>query len=483
MTTTSAYDPGGKPRRLQRSRDDRWLAGVCGGLGDYLGVDPVIVRLVAIALVFAGGVGVIAYVAAFLLVPEAGRERPIVRTGLAGGGDRPWVIAGAVLLGIGALAFLDAIDFGWSGDVVWSLLLLAGGAYLLLRYTSLGSSLGFDLGPRRPPPGAPAGPGAPEPRAAAAPTTPFGVPGAAAPTSSVGVPGAAAPTTSVGVPGAAVPTASTVATEEISAEQPEPTSSTPFGRPPPDAPAPDPPTPHRRARRPRATRMTLGAVLVIVGLGGVLVATGVLDLAAETFVAASVVVMGAALVVGAWWGGSPTLVGIGLATAAVLGVVMAVDVNLDGGMGERIYRPPSASTVPDRYRLGVGRLWVDLRATEFPQGTTRIDTSLGVGELTVVVPDDIRIEATGSARIGELRLLGREREGSDVERTVADAGPLVVGARRVLVDAEVGVGEVRVYRASDAPSPDGFDRDRGGGRNGGPLAAGRPTMGGFFHGS
>lgn len=229
--------------------------------------------------------------------------------------------------------------------------------------------------------------------------------------------------------------------------------------------------------------MALGAVLVIVGLGGVLLATGALDLAAETFVAASVIVMGAALVVGAWWGGSPTLVGIGLATAAVLGVVMAVDVNLDGGMGERIYRPASASTVPDRYRLGVGRLWIDLRATEFPQGTTRIDTSLAVGELTVVVPDDIRIEATGSARIGELRLLGREREGSDVERTVADAGPLAAGARRVLVDAEVGVGEVRVYRASDAPSPDGFDRDRGGGRNGGPLAAGRPTVGGFLHGS
>jgi len=157
MTTTSAYDPGGKPRRLQRSRDDRWLAGVCGGLGDYLGVDPVIVRLVAIALVFAGGVGVIAYVAAFLLVPEAGRERPIVRTGLAVGGDRPWVIAGAVLLGIGALAFLDALDFGWRGDIVWSLLLLGGGAYLLLRHTSLGKSLGLDLGPRRPPPDAAGG--------------------------------------------------------------------------------------------------------------------------------------------------------------------------------------------------------------------------------------------------------------------------------------------------------------------------------------
>ncbi len=481
MTTTSAYDPGGKPRRLERSRHDRWLTGVCGGLGDYLGVDPVIVRLVAIALVFVGGVGVVAYVAAFLLVPEAGRERPIVRTGLPGGGDRPWVIAGAVLLGIGALAFLDAIDFGWRGDIVWSLLLLGGGAYLLLRYTSLGRSLGLDLGPRRPPPNAAAGMGAPEPHTSTAPSTSAGKPGAAAQATSAGAPVAAPTMTPAGTPGPAAPTAFTAATEEIVAREHEPGSSTPFGGPPPAGPAPSPPPPC--ACRPRATRVALGAVLVIVGLGGVLLATGVLDLATQTFAAASVIVMGAALVVGAWWGGSPALVGIGLATAAVLGVVMAVDVNLDGGVGDRIYRPASASTVQDRYRLGVGRLWVDLRASEFPQGTTRIDTSLGVGELTVVVPDDVRIEASGSARIGELHLLGRERDGSDVEQTVAEAGPLVAGARRLLVDAEVGVGDIRVYRASDAPSPDGFDRDRGGGGIDVPLAASLPTVRGFFHGS
>ena len=472
MTTASAYDPGGRPRRLERSRRDRWLAGVCGGLGDYLGVDPVIVRLVAIALFFAGGVGVIAYVAAILLVPDDGNERPIVGTGLTGGGDRPWVIAGAVLLGIGAIAFLDAVDFGWGGDLLWSLLLLGGGAYLLLRYTGLGRSIGLDLGPRRAPGAAAEGQGPTGTSATAAPTNPVGASWAAAPTA----PAEAERTVEA-------LTAPIDVAEETGASPAEAAPAAPIDGPTPEPTEPIPPSPPRRTRRPRATRAALGAVLLIVGLGGVLLATGVLDLATETFVAASVVVIGAALIVGAWWGGSPTLIGIGLATAAVLGLVMAVDVDLDGGVGDRIYRPATASTLQERYRLGVGSLWVDLRGTELPQGTTRVETSLGVGELTVVVPDGVRVEASGSARIGELRLLGRQREGSDVEQTVADAGSLPAAGRRVLVDAEVGVGEIRVYRASDAPSRDGFDGDRGGGGMDVTFGAVSPTMGGLSNGS
>src|SRR5690242_6321643 len=60
------------PRRLYRSRDERMVAGVCGGMAEYFAIDPVIVRIIAVALVFAGGAGLLAYLAAWLLVPEAG---------------------------------------------------------------------------------------------------------------------------------------------------------------------------------------------------------------------------------------------------------------------------------------------------------------------------------------------------------------------------------------------------------------------------
>ena len=61
-----------RPRRLYRSRDDRVIGGVCGGIAEYFRIDPVIVRVVAVALVFAGGAGLLAYLAAVLLVPDEG---------------------------------------------------------------------------------------------------------------------------------------------------------------------------------------------------------------------------------------------------------------------------------------------------------------------------------------------------------------------------------------------------------------------------
>jgi phage shock protein C len=64
------------PRRLHRSREDRMIAGVCGGLAQYFGVDPVVVRIGAVALALAGGAGLPAYLFAWLLVPRAERGAP-----------------------------------------------------------------------------------------------------------------------------------------------------------------------------------------------------------------------------------------------------------------------------------------------------------------------------------------------------------------------------------------------------------------------
>lgn len=58
-------------RRLFRSRKNRMIAGICGGLGDYLGIDPTVVRLVCILLiVFSFGAAIIAYLLAWILIPE-----------------------------------------------------------------------------------------------------------------------------------------------------------------------------------------------------------------------------------------------------------------------------------------------------------------------------------------------------------------------------------------------------------------------------
>lgn len=64
--------PPSPPKRLVRSREDRWLAGVCGGIGEYAGIDANLVRLLAvIGGVFSAGTLIIAYLVAWVVMPEA----------------------------------------------------------------------------------------------------------------------------------------------------------------------------------------------------------------------------------------------------------------------------------------------------------------------------------------------------------------------------------------------------------------------------
>ena len=56
--------------RLYRSRSDRMIGGVCGGLGKYLNIDPTVVRLLFVALALLGGPGLVIYLIMLIVVPE-----------------------------------------------------------------------------------------------------------------------------------------------------------------------------------------------------------------------------------------------------------------------------------------------------------------------------------------------------------------------------------------------------------------------------
>lgn len=62
-------------KRLYRSRRERVIAGVCGGLADYFSMDPTLVRLVWLVLALGGGSGIILYLLAILVIPEEPRLR------------------------------------------------------------------------------------------------------------------------------------------------------------------------------------------------------------------------------------------------------------------------------------------------------------------------------------------------------------------------------------------------------------------------
>ena len=57
-------------KKLFRSKNNKKICGVCGGLAEYFNMDPTIVRLVAVVLTLAGGCGVLAYIIAALIIPE-----------------------------------------------------------------------------------------------------------------------------------------------------------------------------------------------------------------------------------------------------------------------------------------------------------------------------------------------------------------------------------------------------------------------------
>ena len=117
-------DPA-RPARLTRSRDERMIGGVAGGIAQYLGIDPVIVRLAFVVLALAGGGGVLAYLVAWLVIPEQPEGEPVaVRA--SGQVATTRALAGGVLVLVGANWLLHALVPGMARVTLPLALILIG---------------------------------------------------------------------------------------------------------------------------------------------------------------------------------------------------------------------------------------------------------------------------------------------------------------------------------------------------------------------
>lgn len=94
----------GKERLLRRSTD-RVIGGVCSGLGRYLGVDPVLLRIAFVLLALAGGGGIVLYIVAWILIPE---EKPGEDIGSVPptSAETLRLIAGGTLIAVGVILLL-----------------------------------------------------------------------------------------------------------------------------------------------------------------------------------------------------------------------------------------------------------------------------------------------------------------------------------------------------------------------------------------
>ena len=143
----------------------------------------------------------------------------------------------------------------------------------------------------------------------------------------------------------------------------------------------------------------------------------------------------------AWVAGLLALVALVLVAVAIF--VAVFDVHVGRGIGERNYVVTNVQELRDDYRLGIGSLELDLSRLELPVGETRVETSVDVGDLEVIVPADAALRIHGTADAGEIDLPnGIGGDGRNVDVDLSETGDRVL-----VLDADVGAGSIRVERA------------------------------------
>jgi phage shock protein C len=131
MSATPPPPPDEVTRVLRRSRDDRVIAGVCAGLGRYLGLDPVLLRIAFVVLAIAGGGGVLLYILGWILIPEERGGEPL-GTARPSSIETTRLIVGGTLIAIGTILLLN-ITLPRIGRYFWPLALIAIGVAIVLQ--------------------------------------------------------------------------------------------------------------------------------------------------------------------------------------------------------------------------------------------------------------------------------------------------------------------------------------------------------------
>lgn len=395
---------GASGRPPLRRSPDGLLGGVAAGIAEHLGIAPLLVRLGFVALVFAGGSGLLLYLIMWLVVPARdtvgspqGQARD-VRSVTDQLRTSPWWKWG--LVGLGGLLLILALTDASPGPVIWAVALIAAGVLLMTREDR---SVPADASP----PADPAPPATQAVVASPAPTAAFPVPSPSPP------------------PG--------------------------FG-PAPDV-SPEPSPPPKRPQKPASVlgQLTLAVALLAAGGGAVLDNLGLVDLGARHYLALATLAIGLGLLVGAWAGRARWL---GLVACLLLPALLLAGVSeqlsTSGEIGDRRYAPTTVEEVLPSYSLLAGAVELDLTGLD-PDDLAQlppIDIEVTVGETVVLVPPDADVDASGAVRVGALDLLDRTFEGVNVRGTVLDTVEDPVAELTIVV--EQTFGEITVSRAPRA---------------------------------
>ncbi len=421
--------PGGRAP-LRRSRDQKVISGVCGGLGRFCDMDPVIFRVVLSVLAVTGGLGLIVYGFCWLLVPLRGEEENEGRKLLSGRVEGPALTAVLCAL-VGCGLFLSMLN---SGSVIFFSVLLslaaAGAGYWSHHRRQAESEGAVDPATERAVADAP-----PETKA---PPPAWGGPS-----------WWRDPIVKDGTTGP-------VGWESGYLWGPDDGSD---GRPD-DAQGAGRDWSRRFRRASPERGASIGGRLFLLALAAAAVGTGAswssqpLGTSLEIGLAGALGVLGLGIAVSSRYGrtGAGTIV-LAVLTSALLAGAAWLPKSIPTDWTHRTWAAASPAAVRGSYELGGG--WGELKLDRLALEKGRTVTThaeVGAGKLAVTVPRDARLELSIHMGVGDIRLPGEQSDDINIrpgeDRTVTVEPPDGRAARGTLrLDLEIGVGLVEVTRS------------------------------------
>jgi phage shock protein PspC (stress-responsive transcriptional regulator) len=398
------------PPRLTKRKDAAWINGVAAGIAAYFHIDPLWVRIAFVVTSYFGGLGVIAYAAGMLLLPDATEEEAAAwplddsRTG-------PWVskewylgpgrFIAVLIVGCAVISLAGLFGVG-GGGMLLAVILICAGYYFLSDNTRLQDLRSSFVGS----PGSPGSPGAP------------GAPGA----TTASPPGAGY----AAAPGTRPTERSEYWTSEMAARHRERVET-------------------RRAERREGRllrRMTIGLAFLVVGVLIAIDRTDSYAIEPHVFFASALLVMSLGIIVSAWRGRAGALVVLALLlTPMTIGSTAANDA-IDDGTGQERWEPSSAAAMLTSYTHGAGDAVLDLSNVRLSTGEVRdVEVNLGMGRLRILIPEGTGYDIDANVTLGDIEYFGAEVDDEDRDESRHTSA---TGTGTLRIDAKVGMGQLDV---------------------------------------
>jgi phage shock protein PspC (stress-responsive transcriptional regulator) len=394
-TVTDSSERERRSRELVRPSEGRMIAGVAKGVADHFGISDWIPRIFFVATAFMGGFGIVLYAAGWAFIrSEEETKSPAERFFTGASGMRSWL--GVAFIALAAVLILENFTI-LSGEVVWAGALLVVGLLLYLGYLPATSQAKPEAGTGS--------------------------------ESKEGVQRMTSTDTLVPQSG-----------ETAAGDSPAGGASSP-----PPAPTPTPPA--LPPRPPRETsilgRLTIGAMLMGMGVLAILDNVDSLPIAAQPrhYLALAVTILGVGLLVGSIAGRARWLIIIGAILVPTLLFSPAFEYDWSNDNFDRFINPVSFGQLDAGYSSDIGQMRIDLTDLDWNGQVVDLSADLDIGQLTIIVPDDVGLFGSAGVNIGAVHTRDRVSAGlgrHDID--LDEPGP----NGEVHLDAHVDIGDVEI---------------------------------------